>query len=126
MALWQSDSELQNLYSQCDAWLFGTRREGFGLPVLEAMSCRTPVIGTPAGAGMQLLGDGAGVLVSPEDPEGMAEAIVKLCRLPDSEWRQLSEAAHARAALYTWPKAVRAFERALLGIVENAAQRVGQ
>jgi glycosyltransferase involved in cell wall biosynthesis len=124
VAFWQTDLQLQNLYSQCDAWLFGTRREGFGLPILEAMSCRTPVIGTPAGAGKQLLGDGAGVLIKPEDPEGMAEAIVKLCRLSDSEWRALSEAAHARAALYTWPKAAGEFESALVEIVENAAPRV--
>ena len=57
---WASDQTLQGLYSQCNAWLFGTRREGFGLPILEAMACRTPVIGTPAGAAPQLLRDRAG------------------------------------------------------------------
>jgi len=46
-----AQDRIPSLYASCDAWLFGTRREGFGLPILEAMACRTPVIGTPAGAG---------------------------------------------------------------------------
>ena len=53
---------IRDIYSKCDAWLFGSRSEGFGLPILEAMACRTPVIGTPAGAAPELLGDGRGIL----------------------------------------------------------------
>ena len=44
-----TQSTLKDFYGRCDAWLFGSRSEGFGLPILEAMACRTPVIGTPAG-----------------------------------------------------------------------------
>ena len=40
---------LKDIYGQCDMWLFSSRSEGFGLPLLEAMACRTPVIATPAG-----------------------------------------------------------------------------
>src|SRR5437763_15791267 len=89
-----SNQALGGLYSQCDAWLFGTRQEGFGLPILEAMACRTPVIGTPAGAAPQLLREGAGVLVNREDPEDMAAAILQVCRLSGDEWRSMSTAAH--------------------------------
>jgi glycosyltransferase involved in cell wall biosynthesis len=105
--------KIRALYSQCDAWLFGSRSEGFGLPILEAMACRTPVIGTPAGAAFELLSDGNGVLVKPEDPEDMARAIVQVCQMPDEEWRELSDRAHAEAMRHTWEKATLEFEAAL-------------
>ncbi len=76
---------LKDFYAKCDAWLFGSRLEGFGLPILEAMACRTPVIGTPAGAAPELLTNGAGILVKPEDPEDMARAIEQICQLSDAE-----------------------------------------
>lgn len=105
--------ELKTIYSRCDAWLFGSRTEGFGLPILEAMACRTPVIGTPAGAAPDLLAKGGGYLVKAEDPQDMAEAIVRLCRLSGAEWRAMSDAAHKIATEYTWEEAADLFERAL-------------
>jgi glycosyltransferase involved in cell wall biosynthesis len=66
------EAKLKVLYGQCDAWLFGTGREGFGLPILEAMACRTPVIGTPAGAAPELIERGGGMLIPMEDPPAMA------------------------------------------------------
>jgi glycosyltransferase involved in cell wall biosynthesis len=110
---------LKNLYAKCDAWLFGSRSEGFGLPILEAMACRTPVIGTPAGAAPELLADGVGVLVKPEDPEDMARAIEHICSLSDSEWRIMSDAAHARVTSYTWDEATERFEAALHIAIER-------
>jgi len=104
---------LKDFYAKCDAWLFGSRSEGFGLPILEAMACRTPVIGTPAGAAPELLAEGAGILVKPENPEDMARAIEQICRLPDTAWQTMSEAAYATATQYTWDDAVKLFEAAL-------------
>ena len=75
------EAKLKDLYGKCDAWLFGTRKEGFGLPILEAMACRTPVIGTPAGAAPELLEGGGGILVPMEDPQAMADAILKVCAM---------------------------------------------
>ena len=108
-----NQSTLKSFYAKCDAWLFGSRTEGFGLPILEAMACRTPVIGTPAGAAPELLTDGAGIPVKPEDPEDMARAIEQICKLPDAEWRKMSDAAYATATQYTWDDAVNLFEAAL-------------
>jgi glycosyltransferase involved in cell wall biosynthesis len=93
------------LYARCDAWLFGSRLDSFGLPILEAMACRTPVIGVPVGAAPDLLADGGGVLVPPDSPEAMAAAIVALCRGPQEPWRQASERAYARAHGYSWDDA---------------------
>lgn len=114
------DEKLREIYASCDAWLFGTRIEGFGLPILEAMACRTPVIGTPAGAAPELLANGAGILVPPEDPAAMAREIVRVCRMDDASWRALSDGAYQKASQYTWDDATDLFEAALLRAVSRA------
>ncbi|HIK14380.1 MAG TPA: glycosyltransferase family 4 protein [Leptolyngbyaceae cyanobacterium M33_DOE_097] len=118
-------STLSQIYGACDAWLFGSILEGFGLPILEAMACRTPVIGTPAGAAPELLSAAAGVLVPFEDVDAMAAAIVEVCQMSEQNWRSLSERAYQRATAYTWDDAVDRFEAALhQAMVEQAAQRL--
>jgi glycosyltransferase involved in cell wall biosynthesis len=106
-------SMLPRIYANCDAWLFGSRTEGFGLPILEAMACRTPVIGTPAGAAPELLKKGGGILVPQEDPQAMADAILQIARMHDASWRALSDRAFATVASYTWDDATDRFELAL-------------
>jgi glycosyltransferase involved in cell wall biosynthesis len=115
-------STLKDFYARCDVWLFGSRSEGFGLPILEAMACRTPVIGTPSGAAPELLTSGAGVLVKPEDPEDMARAIERVCNLSDAEWQVMSNAAYARATGYTWDDATELFEAALHTAIDRSSR----
>jgi glycosyltransferase involved in cell wall biosynthesis len=100
-----AQGELRDVYAQCDAWLFGSRLDSFGLPILEAMACRTPVIAVPIGAASDLLGDGTGVLVAKESPEAMAAAIVALCRQSADQWECASERAYRRAHGYSWDDA---------------------
>jgi glycosyltransferase involved in cell wall biosynthesis len=104
---------LKDIYARCDAWLFASRSEGFGLPLLEAMACRTPVIATPTGAAPELVAPGGGVLVPIEDPRTMAREIERITRLPPDQWRAMSDAAHATATRYTWDDAASQFETAL-------------
>ena len=112
-------AQIKELYGKCDAWLFGSRLEGFGRPILESMACRTPVIGTPAGAAPELIAAGGGILVKPEDPEDMARAIVKLCSLPENEWQAMSAIAHATACGYTWDDAAERCEAAFKMAIER-------
>jgi glycosyltransferase involved in cell wall biosynthesis len=114
------DKALAGIYGSCDAWLFGTRIEGFGLPILEAMACRTPVIGTPAGAAPELLAKAGGILVGMEDIAGMAREIVRVARMSDAEWRALSDKALQTASGYTWDDATDLFEAALKRVQEQA------
>lgn len=107
------DDKLKEIYSACDAWLFGSRLEGFGLPILEAMACRTPVIATPAGAAPELVGEGGGLLVKADDACDMARAIEQVVSMPESTWRTMSDAAFATASRYTWDDATDLFEAAL-------------
>jgi len=119
-----AQSEIPRLYAACDWWLVPSRAEGFGLPLLEAMACRTPVIATPAGAAPELVGDGAtGWLVAPESPDAIARAID--CAIDESEedWSARSERARERATTWTWDRAAEAFEQALDEIIASATRR---
>lgn len=111
-----ADGLLPSLYSKCDVLLFGTRKEGFGLPILEAMACRTPVIGTPAGAAPELLANGGGVLVPMEDPQAMADALVALFSMDESQWRDLSDRAFETASGHSWNTAADMFEQTLVRV----------
>jgi glycosyltransferase involved in cell wall biosynthesis len=115
-----AQEEIVRTYASCDAWLFGSRTEGFGLPILEAMACRTPVLGTPAGAAPELISAGGGILVNHEDPENMADAIQRVVQMSEAEWKTISDAAYRAATQYTWDDAVFLFEQALMRAMERA------
>jgi len=112
-------SSIREMYSKCDAWLFGSRFEGFGLPILEAMACRTPVIGAPAGAAPELLANGTGLLVKPEDPVDMARAIEQVCKMSESEWLVMSDKAYEVVQRYSWEDATDRFEAGLHTAIER-------
>jgi glycosyltransferase involved in cell wall biosynthesis len=113
---------IPTIYARCDAWLWPSRREGFGLPILEAMACRTPVVATPAGAAPELLANGGGVLVPPEDPVSLSAAIERVCSLPEPEWMEMSNRARQVAVTHSWDESVRGFEAALELAIARAPQ----
>ncbi len=78
------DEDLPALYSAADLFAYLSLYEGFGLPVLEAMACGTPVLASNAASLPEVIGE-AGRMVEPGDVEGAAEAIVEL--LEDSGLR---------------------------------------
>jgi glycosyltransferase involved in cell wall biosynthesis len=114
-------TKIKDLYAACDAWLFGSRSEGFGLPILEAMACRTPVIGAPAGAAPELLAGGAGILLSSANATEMSDAIVRIARMADGEWRALSDRAFEAATRYTWDDAAVLLEEELAAAASGRA-----
>jgi alpha-1,3-rhamnosyl/mannosyltransferase len=82
------------------ALTFPSRYEGFGLPVLEAMSLGTPVVAADTTALPEVVGDG-GRLISPDDPEAWSDAMLEL--LADEPARAaLAEAGRSRAAEFSW------------------------
>jgi glycosyltransferase involved in cell wall biosynthesis len=74
--------------------------EGFGLPVLEAMACGTPVVAADATALPETAGE-AGVLVDPLSPGAIADGIATVLRRPTERARR-SELGLLRAAGFTW------------------------
>ena len=117
-----SRTRIPEIYASCDAWLFSSWSEGFGLPLLEALACRTPVIATPGGAAPDLIGEQVGILLGEaRDPRSMADAILKLSEMPPDLWRRMSEAARRTAQRYTWDDAADRFETCL----KSAIKRTG-
>jgi alpha-1,3-rhamnosyl/mannosyltransferase len=79
--------------------------EGFGIPVLEAMACGTPVLTSRSGALAEIAGDAA-LLVDPGDVEEIAAGVEKV--LGDSQLRaDLSRRGMARAAQFSWERTAR-------------------
>lgn len=88
------------LYSGATVFLFPSLYEGFGMPVLEAMACGTPVLTSNVSALPEVVGD-TGVLVNPYEVEAIAEALGQL--LDDERFRrELGERALARARVFNW------------------------
>lgn len=106
---------IPTIYGSCDAWLVGSRSEGFGLPILEAMACRTPVIATQAGAAPDLIQDGVnGHVVPQEDSATMAARLTDVLSLPPAGWQAMSIAAHTTARESRWDRVAERLERCLL------------
>jgi glycosyltransferase involved in cell wall biosynthesis len=90
---------LPALYSGAAIFVYPSRYEGFGLPVLEAMSCGAPVIVSSAGALSELV-DHAGVVLRTDSVEELTQAIERLLRF-EAESRRLREAGLQRARDFT-------------------------
>jgi glycosyltransferase involved in cell wall biosynthesis len=118
---------MAEMYGTSRAWLFSSRFEGFGLPILEAMAARTPVIGTRTGAAPDLIGPENGRLIDVDAVDAMADAIVQTVKLDDASWLAMSDAAHRTAISYTWDDATDRFEAILKSICEGSksSQPVG-
>ncbi len=102
------DRDLPALYSAAKVFVFPSLYEGFGLPVLEAMACGTPVICSDASSLPEVAGEAA-LLVPPRDVGGLAEAMGAV--LSDGALRaELARRGLARARLFTWEKAAHAMQ----------------
>lgn len=115
--------QLARVYASVDVWLVPSRGEGFHLPPLEAMACRTPVVATRVGGAVETVTPGVnGYLAEVEDHEGLAEGARKVLELSEAGWRSFSDAALARARAYTWEDATTLLEAALRTAVDRAAR----
>ena len=94
------DPELAALYRGARCIVYPSLYEGFGLPVLEAMACGTPVV-TSVATAMEEVGGGAAVLVDPLDTDAIADGIRAALDRRD----ELVTAGLARAGEFTWERA---------------------
>ncbi len=97
-----SYEELPFLYSGAEALFFPSLHEGFGIPILEAMSCGIPVITSNLSAMPEVAGDGA-LIVDPYQLESMVEALCQLVKSPHLK-QDLIKKGHARSAQFSWQK----------------------
>jgi glycosyltransferase involved in cell wall biosynthesis len=92
-------------YSTADLFVFPSRRESFGLVLAEAMASRLPVVSSTAGAIPEVVENGVtGILVPPEDPKKLANAVVHILDDPE-KMKQMSVKGKERVKEYfTWDK----------------------
>ena len=110
-----SDEDLACLYNACEAFLFPSTSEGFGLPVLEAMQCGAPVICSNSSSLPEVAGNAA-ILVDPTDEAALAEAIIGILTNPGPR-RELVTLGIQQAGRFSWKssaeKVVEAYRMAL-------------
>jgi len=99
------DTVLQWLYQNCFAFVYPSFFEGFGLPVLEAMSLGAAVITSNTTSTPEIVGE-AGILVDPAQKDQIASAMDELSR-DEKRLTALRLAAKGRAALFSWERAAK-------------------
>ena len=113
------DEVLPALYRRATALVYPSLYEGFGLPLLEAMVCGTPVIASDATSIPEVTGEDAAVLVNGTDEKQIAAAMLQV--LQDEQLRaRLVEAGHKRATQFTWEKTARQTIRSYRDAVRDA------
>ena len=97
-----SDPDLVVLYNAAELFLYPSLYEGFGLPVLEAMSCGVPVITSNTSSLPEVIGD-AGVMLPPTDIQAWVDAICELSSNPESR-EILRKHGSKRAEQFNWER----------------------
>jgi glycosyltransferase involved in cell wall biosynthesis len=100
-----ADADLPGLYSLAELFVFPSHYEGFGIPVLEAMACGTPVVCADNSSLPEVAGDAA-LLVNATDIDGLAGAMNQVLNEPALRAR-LVERGFRQAARFSWEDAAR-------------------
>jgi glycosyltransferase involved in cell wall biosynthesis len=94
------DADLPLWYAAATVFTLPSLYEGFGIPLIEAMACGTPVVASTSSSLPEIVGD-AGLLVAPTDPDALGAAILRVLREPDLR-AELRERGFVRARRFSW------------------------
>jgi len=110
-----ADRDLPAMYSAAELLIFPSLYEGFGLPVLEAMACGTPVICSNTSSLSEVAGDAA-ILVNPYDEEEIAQAMKRVLSNPDLR-EKMKRKGLERAKLFSWEQTAKKTLKVYQGVV---------
>jgi glycosyltransferase involved in cell wall biosynthesis len=108
------DKDLPALYSGALALVFPSIYEGFGLPILEAMACGTPVIASNRTSIPEVVGE-AGLTIDPQNQDALVNAVERVLASPELR-EQLRQAGFKRAASFSWNQTAERVMGVLLGV----------
>ncbi|MGI9149473.1 MAG: glycosyltransferase family 4 protein [Chloroflexota bacterium] len=110
-----ADELLPAIYSAAEVMAFPSLYEGFGLPILEAMACGTPVVASRASC-LPEVAEGAALMIEPTDVDDLSAGL-ELVLMDTALRARLIEQGRRRAATYTWRRAA----QLLLKVYEKVA-----
>ena len=116
-----SDAARLGWFQRALVFVLPSHAEGFGIPVVEAMTVGVPVVAANRGALPEAVGD-AGRLVEPDDPAALAAVLEELLRSQATR-DQLREAGWRQAAQFTWARTAEGLREAWALAIEHRRQR---
>ncbi len=111
------NTDLPAVIQQAEAFLYPSRRESFGIPILEAMGVGTAVV-TSQAASMPEVAGGAAILINPAQPKEIADALARLAGQRELR-RDLSKKGRQRAAQFSWEQTAQATFAIYKEVLEN-------
>ena len=112
-----SDEEYARLLASCTALVTLSREEGYGLPLVEAMSAGTPVVVTDMPIFREVAQDAA-LFADPDSAEAFAQQVQKLS--DRDVWREYADRALVRAGQYSWDASARQLVELAQYAIENS------
>jgi len=97
---WVTQEQMVKCFKEAALFLYPSRYEGFGFPLIQAMASGTPIISSNKASIPEVLGD-VGYHLDPDDPAGMATAVEKILS-SQKEWQHQSDAGYLRSAQFKW------------------------
>ena len=110
---WIEENDLPVIFNGATSFIFPTRHEGFGIPVIQAMACGVPTVASDIPV-LREVADEAVLYFDANDKDALAEAMAKSI-LDDSLRQDLREKGIKRAANFGWEKCA----RETLSVIEN-------
>lgn len=114
------NGDLPAIYNGASAFLYTSLRESFGIPLLEAMACGTPVVTSDTSAIPEIAGPGA-LLVDPTSPQAIAEALLRLETDAEFRAKQVGYGLE-RVKSFSWEQTA----RHLLALYQSLGERTEQ
>lgn len=108
-----SDADMSALYTAAELFIFPTLYEGFGIPVLEAQTCGTPVLTSNCTSLPEVAGDGA-VYVNPYSEEDICKKMLEILQNPELQ-ASLKKAGYENVTRYSWTASAKTLDKVIEG-----------
>jgi len=112
--------DIPRLYQEVDCWIVPSTTEGFGMPGIEAAACHCPIVSTRCGGPEDYVEHGrSGFLVPIGDADAIAEAVGRVLRLDNEQWRAMSQASYEISRCFDWDRSALLLQNELVRALKN-------